>query len=277
MGLPTFVITFRETLEAALVVGIILVYLIKTENTKYNKFVWGGTFSAIVGSGVAAFLFSRFAGGFTGATEQIFEGATMFAAALLLTTMIFWMLKQKHLIAEHIRAQLSKHIEMEYEIGIFALAFVMVLREGVETVIFLNATAFIGQFDFLSGILGIIVAVGLGFVIFAGIKRIDLKNFFSVTSVLLILFAAGLVAHGVHEFEEAGVVNPIKTPVYNINHILDEKGVVGSFLKALFGYNGNPSLMEVLSYLGYIGLIAIVYYNFDKIFKIQQPIATTSS
>ena len=277
MGLPTFVITFREALEAALVVGIILVYLVKTGNTKYSKFVWSGTFSAIIGSVILALLFSRFAGGFTGATEQIFEGMTMLVAAVLLTTMIFWMLKQKHLIAEHIKIQLSKHIEAEYEIGIFALAFVMVLREGVETVIFLNATAFIGQFYFLSGIAGILFAVALGYVIFAGIKKIDLKHFFSFTSVLLILFAAGLVAHGIHEFEEAGVMNPLKAPLYNVNHILNENGILGSFLKALFGYNGNPSLMEVTSYLAYIGLIAFVYYNFDRIFKTPQPTATTTS
>ena len=265
MGLPTFIITFRETLEAALVVGIILVYLIKIQKTKYNRFVWAGTLSAIGASVVAAVLFSKFAGGFEGRAEQLFEGTTMLAASLLLTTMILWMLKQKHYIAEHIKAQVSKHIEAEYEIGIFALAFLMVFREGVETVIFLNATAFIGQFDFLSGVVGIIVAVGLGYVIFAGIKRVDLKHFFSVTSVLLILFAAGLVAHGVHEFEEAGVVNPIKEHVYDINHILNEKGTFGGFLKALFGYNGNPSLMEVISYLGYIGVIGLVYLNFDRL------------
>ena len=277
MGLPTFVITFREALEAALVVGIILVYLLKTNNTKYNKFAWGGTFSAIFASVITALLFNKFAGGFSGVSEQLFEGTTMFIAAILLTSMILWMLKQKHLIAEHIRTKMSGLIEAKYEFGIAALAFVMVFREGVETVIFLNATAFIGQFDFLSGVAGLFVAAGLGYVIFSGIKRIDLKHFFAVTSVLLILFAAGLVAHGVHEFEEAGVINPIKEHVYDINHILDEKGTVGGFLKALFGYNGNPSLTEVLSYLGYVGLLAVVYLNLDKIFKMPPQTITSRS
>lgn len=276
MGLPTFVITFREALEAALVVGIILVYLTKTENTKYSKFVWGGSFSAIIGSIIAAFLFNKFAGGFTGATEQLFEGTTMFIAALLLTTMIFWMMKQKHLIAEHIKMQVSKLIEAEYEVGIFGLAFVMVLREGVETVIFLNATAFIRQFDFLSALAGIGFAVLLGYVIFSGIRRIDLKHFFSVTSILLILFAAGLVGHGVHEFEEAGVVTPIVEHVYNFGHIVNEDGLFGGFLKALFGYSESPSLIEILSYLSYIAAIGLIYLNFDKIFKTPQKTISQS-
>ena len=93
-------------------------------------------------------------------------------------------------------------------------------------------------------------------------RKINLKRLFNVSSVLLILFAAGLVAHGFHEFEEARLLPGIITPLFDINNILNENGLVGSFLKGLFGYNGNPSLLEVISYASYLGLI---FYLYNKI------------
>jgi high-affinity iron transporter len=131
---------------------------------------------------------------------------------------------------------------------------VAVVREGIETVLFLTAAAFSATpaQTVVGGVLGLAVAIVLGWLMFAAGKRLDVRAFFRVTSVLLILFAAGLVAHGVHELQEAALLPTVVEHVWDVNHVLDEGGALGTFLKALFGYNGNPSLLEVFSYLGYL-------------------------
>jgi high-affinity iron transporter len=266
--IANFFITFRETLEAVLVVGIILAYLDRTGQKNFIKSVWWGVAWGIVGSIIAAILFTLFFGGLSGRTEEIFEGIVMIFAACLLTWMIIWMMKQEHVIRD-IETKASLEISKRQSFGIALLAGVAVFREGVETVIFLSASSFVTEgFYFWGAAIGVVVAIALGYVFFLGIEKIKIKPFFIVTSIILILFAAGLVAHGVHEFQEAKVFPTIIEHVYDINHIVDEKGAVGSTLKALFGYNGNPSLLEIISYLGYMLLAFILYKNIEKIHNV---------
>ena len=265
--LESFLVTSRETLEASLVVGIVLAYLNKTNNQNYKKTVYYGIVVGILTSIIAAFIFMFFAGGFEGKTEEIFEGITMLIGAFLLTTMILWMMRQRH-IAKEIEGKVERHLmntrPLFSHIGIFMLIFVAIIREGVETVIFLNAVNYATGINFIGGTLGIIAAIIAGYLFFVSTKKINLKKLFNLSSILLILFAAGLVAHGVHEFEEAGVVSGIITPLFDINHILNEKGLIGGFLKGLFGYNGNPSLLEVIFYVSYLLLIFYLYRRIEK-------------
>jgi len=265
--LESFLVTSRETLEASLVVGIVLAYLNRTNNKNYRKTVYYGIVFGILASVISAFLFTIFAGGFDGRAEQIFEGVTMLIGAFLLTTMILWMMQQRH-ISKEIEGKVERHLlsaqPLFSHLGIFTLIFVAIIREGVETVIFLNAVNYASGVNFLGGSLGIISAIVVGYLFFVSTKKINLKRLFSISSILLILFAAGLVAHGVHEFHEAELVSGIVTPLFDINHILNEKGIVGSFLKGLFGYNGNPSLLEVIFYVSYLGLIFYLYKRIEK-------------
>ena len=271
--IPSFIITFRETLEAALVVGIVLSYLYRVKQTKHNNVVYAGIFSGLVASIIGAVLFTKLAGGFTGRAEEIFEGITMLIGALLLTTMILWMMKQKH-IARELENRVATELTETHKFGLFSLVFVAILREGIETVIFLRAAILVSTGNTMIGSLaGVIAAILLGYAIFLGSMKINLKRFFNITSILLILFAAGLVAHGVHELQEAKVVPTVIEHIWNINPpanldssypILHEKGHVGSILKSLFGYNGNPSLIEVLSYLLYITLVIGLWSNIEK-------------
>ncbi|MBI2649695.1 FTR1 family protein [Candidatus Woesearchaeota archaeon] len=264
--LESFLVTSRETLEASLVVGIVLAYLNKTNNQNYRKTVYYGIVFGIFASIIAAFIFTFFANGYEGKAEQVFEGTTMLIGAFLLTTMILWMMQQRH-IAKDIEGRVEKHLmnsqPLFSHIGIFVLIFVAIIREGVETVIFLNAINYASGINFLGGTLGIISAIVAGYLFFISTKKINLKKLFNISSILLILFAAGLVAHGVHEFEEAGVVSGIIAPLFDINHSLNEKGIVGSFLKGLFGYNGNPSLLEVIAYASYLGIIFYLYKRIE--------------
>ncbi|MDA1196752.1 MAG: FTR1 family protein [Nanoarchaeota archaeon] len=271
--IESFLITSRETLEVSLVIGIVLSYLTKTDNTKYRKNVYYGVAGGVAFSILAAVLFSFFAEGFTGRAEALFEGITMLVGACLLTTMILWMMKQRKVVDtlhERVRYHLTSDSSFFSSFGIFFIIFIAVIREGVETVIFLNAAQYADGLHLFGGSIGVVVAIGVGWLFFKSTQHVNLKKMFSVSSVLLILFAAGLVAHGVHEFEEAGVVSGIISPLFDINpalHVdggfplLHESGVVGSFLKGLFGYNGNPSLLEVLAYLSYLSGIGIWYYR----------------
>jgi high-affinity iron transporter len=136
---------------------------------------------------------------------------------------------------------------------------VAVVREGIETALFLTAAAFSATpaQTLIGGGLGLALAVAVGWLLFVVSVRLNVRAFFRVTSILLILFAAGLVAHGVHELQEAGVLAVIVEQVWDINPILNENSTVGSILKTLFGYNGNPSLLEAVSYVAYYLIVGI--------------------
>ena len=265
--LESFLVTSRETLEASLVIGIVLAYLNKTNNHDYKKTVYYGIFFGIIASILTAFMFTIFSDDFEGKAEQIFEGTTMIIGAFLLTTMILWMMQQRH-IAKEIEGKVGKHLmnvqPLFSHLGIFMLIFIAIVREGTETVIFLNALNYASGLSFIGGTLGIIAAVAVGYLFFVSTSKINLKKLFNVSSILLILFAAGLVAHGIHEFEEAKVVNGIIAPLYNINSIVNENGLAGSFLKGMFGYNGNPSLLEVMFYVSYLAVIYFLYRRIES-------------
>jgi len=275
--IPSFIIAFRETLEAALIVGIVLSFLVRTNQTKYNNVVYVGVISGIVASIVGAFVFTSLAGGFSGRAEKIFEGITMLIGAILLTTMILWMMKQKH-IARELEHRVATELSEAHRFGLFSLVFIAVLREGIETVIFLRAASLVSTSNTMVGALaGLIAAIFLGYLIFVGSMRINIKRFFNVTSILLILFAAGLVAHGAHELQEATVIPAAIEHLWDINPpvnpdgsypIMHENGYIGSILKGLFGYNGNPSLTEVLSYLGYLVLVFVLWRNIERVHRV---------
>jgi len=264
--IESFLVTSRETLEASLVIGIVLAYLNSTNSHNYKKTVYYGIVLGILASILSAVIFTVFAGGFEGKTEKIFEGTTMIIGAFLLTTMILWMMKQRH-IAKDIEGKVEKHLighqPLFSHLGIFMIIFIAIIREGIETVIFLNAINYASGINFIGGTLGILSAIIVGYLFFISTKKINLKRLFNISSILLIMFAAGLVANGVHEFEEAGVVSGIISPLFNINHILDENGVAGSFMKGLFGYNENPSLLEVIAYVSYLGVIFYLYRRIE--------------
>ncbi len=266
--LAGFLIAFRESLEASLIVGVILSYLRRTRQTQYNNTVYIGIAAGVVGSIIGAYIFHAVAGGFSGRTEEIFEGATMLIGAALLTSMIIWMMRQRK-VAQQLEEKVEKSIQSTQQFELFFLVFVAILREGIETVIFMNAAITLSQGSTIRGaILGLIAAVALGYLLFVKSLKINIKKFFTATSVLLILFAAGLIAHGIHEFQEAGIVPIVIEHLWDINPttlsdgtypILHEKGMLGSIFKGLFGYNGNPSLIEVLSYILYLVGISFVW------------------
>ena len=254
---PGFVLSLREGLEAALVIGIALGVLRKMQRADLYPAIWWGAASAALVSLLAAGLLTWIGAKFEGRAEELFEGAAMLLAAGLLTWMIFWMQRQSSRLRGKIEADVQRAVSQSGGQAMFLLAFLAVGREGLELALFLVAAG-VGAGGLpviLGAAAGLGAAAALGWMLFATTRRLNLKQFFLVTNILLLLFAAGLVAHGVHEFNEAGLLPALVEHVWDTNAILDENSGPGQLLKALFGYNGNPSLTEVGAYLFYIGLL----------------------
>ncbi len=260
-------ITFRETLEAALVVGVVLTFLTKTNQYHiFSKFVWRGIGAGVVAAVAIGFLLDIFFGGLTGKTEEIFEGVLMFVTAGFLTWMILWVHRQKDVVKK-IKEKVAIHTEKGYGLGIFILVASSVFREGIETVLYLKASSLIGATNQLLGaIFGIVAALGLGYGLFRWAVKVHLAKVFTITSVFLLLFAAGLVGHGVHEFQEANLL-PIFSfdPIVNISAILDQKSTAGSLLRVVFGYTSKPTILEIVSYAAYIGFVIYLMRLTDRL------------
>jgi high-affinity iron transporter len=272
--LPTYLLSLREGLEAALIIGIVLGAISKIRRTDLAPAVWYGTLSAVVISILTAFILTSFGMSLEGSAEQIFEGITMLIAAGILTWMIFWMGKQARFLKSELEDGVNKAAASTGKRAVFMLAFLAVVREGIELAIFVTAAFFAGNQEaasttlvqILAGtILGLSTAVLLGYTIFATTVRLDLRRFFQVTGILLILFAAGLVAHGIHEFNEVGWIPGVIEHVWDVNMILDENSVAGQLMKTLFGYNGNPSLTEMIGYFAYIIVVSIFWRRDNKV------------
>jgi high-affinity iron transporter len=266
--LPTYLLSLREGLEMALIIGIVLGALTKIRRDDLTSSVWLGTLSAAGVSILTAVLLTSFGMSLEDRAEQIFEGVTMLIAAGILTWMIFWMRKQARFLKSELEAGVNKAAASAGKRAVFWLAFVAVVREGVELALFITAAFFTGDqsqvttniIQTLAGaILGLGTAVLLGWTLFATTVRLDLRRFFQVTGILLILFAAGLVAHGVHEFNEVGWIPAVIEHVWDVNPILDETSLIGQLLRTLFGYNGNPSLTEIIVYFAYLIVVSIFW------------------
>lgn len=260
----SFLLVLRETIEAALIVSILLAYLDKTNNVRFKKDVWIGTIAAVIMSVLGAVLFTQFLGGFEGTTEKLFEGIVMVTAAGVLSWMIIWMMRNGRYLKQELQEKVDLAMTEEKKYALLSLAFISVFREGIETILFIGGVS--SSEDptgvLVSALFGALAAMGLAIGLFRGVVNLDLKKFFNVTSIILILFAAGLFAHGIHEFQELGWFGPeesfLNTPLFVIP-LSDKEGVLGPLLRALFGYQDKPTPLEILAYVFYWVAIGFVY------------------
>lgn len=274
----SFLLSLREGLEAALIIGIIFGSLRHMRRTELKKTVWLGVSLAVLVSLAGSVALNLAGVKFEGRAEELFEGIAMLLAAGLLTWMIFWMRRQGATIQQDLDADIQRAVFKHGATALFLLAFLAVAREGLELALFLFAAGVTSSpIQIFSGaLLGLVASASLGWLMFSSTHRLNLRNFFLVTNVLLIIFAAGLVAHAVHEFNEAGVIPGVVDHVWDINGFLDEKSTVGEFLKALVGYNGNPSLTEVSAYIGYFIALSIAM-NSPKLLSTRFPASRESA
>jgi high-affinity iron transporter len=267
---PSLLITFREALEAALIVTIMVTYLNKTGKAQYARYAYTGAAAALILSLVAGYAVQALYGGLAETQAQLFEGAASLTAVAVLTYMILWMTEHSREIRGDLQEKIDIHLSRGELYGVASLAFVAVLREGLETVLFLSATFVQDPAGTVVGaVLGSAVVLVLSVLLMRGTVNLEIGRFFRVTSVLLLVFAAGLAGYGVHELLEVGEgvgldlgwwaskpfnVNPPLNPDGSYP-LLHENGVVGSILKALVGYDGDPEWLRIIVYLGYWGVV----------------------
>lgn len=202
------VLMLREGFEASLIVGIVLAFLNKTDRRDGFAAVWLGAFAAIAISIAVAIGLFAVGAELEGTAEYVWEGTAMLLAAGLLTWMIFWMRRQARTIKKELESQVQTALASGSSIALATVAFVGVLREGVETSLFFfsSVEGSKGATSIVGSIVGLALAVGLGYAFYKGSSRLDLRRFFTITSGLLLLFAGWLLARGIEEYAEAGIL-----------------------------------------------------------------------
>jgi high-affinity iron transporter len=250
-------ITLREGLEIALVLAMIVAFLVKTERADRLPSVWLGAGAAVAASLVAGLAFKTAIGEFEGRWEQAIEGTLALVAVVVLTWMIFWMRQHARSLEGHLHRRIDEALARSPQ-ALVLVAFVAVAREGFETALFLlgaeNGNSS-GAQVVLGGLIGLGLAAVLGLAFYRGSHRVDLRRFFQVTGGLLILFAAGLFAKGLHEFRELLEIetSAIAAPVWQITSgPLSEGHTLHDFLEGLFGWSADPERIRFVGYFVYL-------------------------
>ena len=265
----------REGVEAALIVSIILAYLSKTGNQRYFGRIWAGAGVAIALSIVVGVILWVTLDGLEGTAAQIFEGVTTLLAAAVVSWMLFWMRRTAANIKGELHAGVDRALVEGGIFGLSVLAFTAVIREGLETSLFLlgQATAAseanAGAASTLVGaFIGILIAIAIGYGFYLGARVLNLQTFFRWTGIALIFIAAGLLGYAVHEFVEAGVIPVGTTTAFDISAVLPHSGdiaetgpilIVGQLLRALFGYSSTPEWATLIAWLAYLIVVLPLY------------------
>lgn len=262
-----FLIGLREGVEAALIVGIIVAYLVRTGNRDRLPLVWLGAAGAIAASVLLGALLFVTVGSLEEPYEQLFEGAAMLLAAGVVTWMLFWMRSQARTVRGALEADIARSLGTGGALGLSVLAFIAVIREGIETALFLlgqvtaAGTASDGDpVAVLAGAAaGLLAAAAIGYLVYRGSTRLDLSTFFVWTGVALIFVAAGLVSRAVHEFAEIGVISVGSQTAFDVSGVLPHASGAGQFLRAALGYSSQPEIVTVVAYLAYLLPVLYLY------------------
>ena len=260
----TFVITLREAFEAALLLGIVYTYLDKLGARDQYRYVTLGGLLGAVASVLTGIAISIFSGPLLDFGPDLMGTVVLFIAVIVLTWHGWWM--RQH--ARAVKGDVQRRIEeagADHRVWVVAtIAFVGVFREGAETVLFLwglmTQTSVTGWAGLLGGALGVATAAVLGWAIFHSGRHVSLRSFFAVTSILLLLVAAGLFSAGVGKLEGFGLL-PASPTLWDTSHLLSDRGILGGFLGGLAGYRARPSLLEVIAYASYLLVAATLFFG----------------
>lgn len=275
-------ITLREGLEAALIVSILLAYLRQLGRSDRSRLIWTGAGAAIaVSLAVGAIIFIVGAE-FEGTGEQVFEGLVSLTAVGVLTWMIFWMRRQ----GSRVRSELQERVDSALIGGgtaLAGLAFVVVLREGIETALFVFAAAKATAVEsggaleqMIGAAIGLAIAAVIGVMLYRGAAVLNIRSFFKVTGALILVVAAGLFAFGVHELQEAGWLPFLTANAFDISSTLPDESGVGAILRALIGYQSDPTLLEVLAWTAYLVVTGVFYFRPYRVAAVA-PVADTTA
>lgn len=260
-----YLIMLREGVEAALIVGIVASYLKQSGRAQWLPMVWVGVGAAVavcLAVGLALVSANR---EFPQREQELFEGLVALLATAILTSMVFWMKKA----ARSIKAQLHDSIDNALRPGdrqglaLIGMVFFAVGREGLESLFFL--LAIIQQSEGwavpLGAALGLASAVAVGFAIYYGGVRLNLRRFFLWTGAFIIFVAAGLIAGAVRAFHEAGLWNGLQNTVFDLSSVLPQDGLIGTLLSSVFGYQDAPTIGEVIVYFAFLIPALILFFS----------------
>jgi high-affinity iron transporter len=262
--LATLVIFLREGVEASMIVAILLAYLNRSGHRAHFRDVFLGVGAAVglatVGGVVAYETIRSYDGS---RVQTIFETATYLVAAAVLTYMTFWMRNHARSLSKELRAKAEAALDGRARWGLGLLAFQAVGREGLETVVFTLAIIFsTSTAGALTGaVIGLAGALGIAFVIYRLGHRLNLGRFFTVIGVLLMIFAAGLLADVVENMQQLGWLPVLATPMWHSARILSESSAFGDVLHSFFGYSDAPTPLQLLVYLGYVLVVVACYLS----------------
>ena len=255
-------IGLREGLEAALVVTILVAFLVRTDRRSALKYVWAGTLTALALSVAAGGLLAYAYASMTFEQQEAFGGFASIVAVAFVTGMIFWMRRAAKAISGQLRGQLDEALKVG-PVAVAAVAFLAVAREGLETalIFFSNVqTAGSGSTVPLLGLLiGLAGAVVLGYLIYRGAIRINLTKFFTVTGVLLVVVAAGILAYGVHDLQEAGLLPGLNTLAFDVSEHITTDSWYGALLKGIFNFSPQTTVLEAVVWAGYIVIVLSLF------------------
>ncbi len=265
--LSTFLIALREGLEAALIVGILVAYVVKTDRRRLLTPIWSGVAIAVI----ASFAFGGFLT-FTSAElsergEQFFAGTTSFIAVGLVTWMVFWMKRA----ARTLKDELHGKVDTALTAGPFALAaaaFFAVAREGLETSLFVYTnfrTVAATSAASVGLIAGLLLSVVLGYLIYNRSVKLNLSKFFTLTGIALIIVAAGVLSYGVHEYQELGWIPGESSFAWDISSVMAKDSIAGSLLAGTIGFDVNTSWIQLLLWACYLGVVLRLYTQPAKV------------
>src|SRR5580698_5612507 len=274
--LATLVIFLREGIEASMIVAILLAYLDRIVHREHFKDVFAGVGAALVlagAGGAAAYLTIRSYDG--SRVQTIFETATFLVAATVLTYMTFWMRAHARSLSAELRARAEAALDGRTRWGLGLLAFQAVGREGLETVVFTLAIIFsTSTTGALTGAaIGLAGALGLAFVIYRLGHRLNLGRFFTVIGMLLMVFAAGLLADTVENLQQLGWLPVLNAPMWHSGRLLSESSSFGDVLHSFFGYSDAPTPLQLVIYAGYLAIVVVAYLGVRARFgaRAQRP------
>jgi high-affinity iron transporter len=263
----------REGVEAALIISIILSYLAKTGNRHAFGRIWLGVGAAMGISLVAGAALFITVGEMPPPYEQMFEAGAMLLAAVVVTWMLFWMRRTSAGIRDQLQAALGRALADGSATALAVLAFVAVIREGVETSLFLVGQAASAQsaavWVVVGAFAGFAIAAVIGAAMYRGAARINLRSFFRWTGIALIFIAAGLLASAIHELVEIGWIGVGTTPVVDLSAVLPHEEMpgaptglplfLGQLLRALVGYHSQPELIMLVAWAAYVAVVLTLY------------------
>jgi high-affinity iron transporter len=260
--LATLVIFLREGVEASMIIAILLAYLDRIGRRDHFKDVFLGVGAALIlaaaGGAVAYLTIRTYAGS---RVQTIFETVTYLVAATVLTYMTFWMRNHARSLSKDLRARTDAALDGRARWGLGLLAFQAVGREGLETVVFTLAIMFstTAAGALTGAVIGLAGALAIAFVIYRLGHRINLARFFTVIGVLLMVFAAGLLADSVENLQELGWLPVLRAPMWHTGSLLNENSAFGDVLHSFFGYSDAPTPLQLVIYVGYLAIVVLAY------------------